>query len=128
MELNFFTATQAHQKWKTRLFQCICEDERTGLDPYTIAMDNRCDLGKWLHAVNGRRPNLSPGTRSMFSRLMQEHAEFHRVAASTVELSLQGRKDEALKNIQGGPYSRISNKVIGTLGELYLKRKEFGMA
>ena len=27
----------------------------------------------------------------------------------------------------GGDYARVSNQVIGTLGELYLKRREFGM-
>ena len=37
------------------------------------------------------------------------------------------RQKEALQQLQGGDYARISNQVIGTLGELYLKRGEFGM-
>jgi hypothetical protein len=41
---------------------------------------------------------------------------------------LANQRQEALQQLQGGgEYARISNQVIGTLGELYLKRREFGM-
>jgi hypothetical protein len=46
MDLNFFTATNAHQAWKKRLYDCVCGRIST-LDPDAIALDNRCDLGKW---------------------------------------------------------------------------------
>jgi hypothetical protein len=48
-------------------------------------------------------------------------------AAHVARLALDGRRDEALALLQGGTYAQLSNKVIGTLGELYLKRRQFGM-
>lgn len=61
------------------------------------------------------------------SRLLEEHAQFHLAAAQVARMALEGQRQEALTQLQGGDYARISNRVIATLGELYLKRREFGM-
>ncbi|MGE0073376.1 MAG: CZB domain-containing protein [Thiomonas sp.] len=126
MELNFFSATNAHKAWKKRLYDCVCGACST-LDPQLIALDNRCDLGKWLYAIRSRQPALSADTQKLFTRLLDEHATFHRAAAEVARLAQSGQRDDALRQIQGGEYTRISNQVIATLGELYLKRREFGM-
>lgn len=127
MELNFFSATNAHKAWKKRLHDCVSGSCNT-LDPALIALDNRCDLGKWLYAIRDQRPALSADTQRLFTRLLEEHAAFHRVAAGVVEQAMADQQKEALQQLQaGGEYARISNQVIGTLGELYLKRREFGM-
>lgn len=126
MTLNFFTATKAHKAWKQRLHDCVSSACAT-LDPDAIALDNRCDLGKWLYSVQASRPALGADTRKLFTRLLEQHAEFHRAAAHVARQAQSDRQKEALQQLQGGDYARISNQVIGTLGELYLKRGEFGM-
>ena len=127
MELNFFSATNAHKAWKKRLHDCVSGACAT-LDPDAIEVDNRCDLGKWLYGIRESRPALSTDTQRLFTRLFEEHAAFHRVAADVVRQALANQQKEALQQLQGGgDYARISNQVIGTLGELYLKRREFGM-
>ncbi|CDW93492.1 MULTISPECIES: CZB domain-containing protein [unclassified Thiomonas] len=127
MELNFFSATNAHKAWKKRLHDCVSGACST-LDPDTIALDNRCDLGKWLYRIRESRPALSTDTQRLFTRLFEEHAAFHRVAADVARQALANQRQEALQQLQGGgEYARISNQVIGTLGDLYLKRREFGM-
>lgn len=127
MDLNFFSATNAHKAWKKRLHDCISGSCNT-LDPAVIALDNRCDLGKWLYGIRDSQPALSTDTRQLFTRLFDEHAAFHQVAAGVVEQAMAHQQKEALQQLQsGGDYARISNQVIGTLGELYLKRREFGM-
>lgn len=127
MELNFFTATNAHKAWKKRLHDCIGGACST-LDPDAIALDNRCDLGKWLHHIRESHPSLSTDTQRLFTQLLEEHAAFHRAAADVARLALAGQQKEALQQLQGGgDFARISNQVIGTLGELYIKRREFGM-
>ena len=126
MTLNFFTATKAHQAWKQRLRDCVigaCDH----LDPSTIARDDRCDLGKWLHAIDADNLTLTADTRGLFTRLIEQHAEFHRAAATVARQAQADQRSEALQQLQGGDYARVSNQVIGTLGELYLRRHEFGM-
>ncbi|MBN2692589.1 MAG: CZB domain-containing protein [Burkholderiaceae bacterium] len=126
MDLNFFSATNAHKAWKKRLHDCVSGQCPT-LDPDSIALDNRCDLGKWLYGVRDSRPVLSAETQRLFTRLLEDHAAFHLCAASVARQAMANQTKEALQQLQGGEYARTSNKVIGTLGELYLKRKEFGM-
>lgn len=128
MSLNFFTATKAHQDWKKRLLTCVCGECNETLDPSLIALDDRCALGQWLHAVASANPMLSAETRRIFTRLLEDHAAFHRAAAEVAQQALAEQKEDALRHLQGGDYARISNRVIGTLGELYLKRREFGMS
>lgn len=127
MKLNFFNATQAHQRWKKRLMDCVCGQCDDALDPALIAQDERCDLGQWLLAVRASQPLLTTDTGKLFTRLIEAHAAFHWEAAQTASLALAGERAQALQGLQGGAYARASNEVIGTLGELYLKRQEFGM-
>lgn len=126
-ELNFFTATKAHQAWKKRLYDCICGASHEPLNPDVIQLDNRCDLGKWLHAVRARDPKLSVQTAQLFARLLADHARFHLAAAEVARKAQSGQIEEALRMMQGGEYSQVSQRVIAELGELYLKRREFGM-
>ena len=127
MNLNFFSATNAHKAWKKRLQDCISGSCNT-LDPAVIALDNRCDLGKWLYGIRDSQLALSADTRRLFTRLLEEHAAFHQVAARVAQQAMDNHQKEAMQQMQaGGDYARISNQVISTLGELYLKRREFGM-
>jgi hypothetical protein len=127
VRLNFFSATNAHKAWKKRLYDCICSS-CASLDPAVVALDNRCDLGRWLYSIRDSQPQLSPQTQRIFTRLLEEHSAFHRAAAKVVQQALDGQTQDALRQLQGsGDYNRISNQVIATLGELYLKRSEFGM-
>jgi hypothetical protein len=127
MTLNFFSATKAHQDWKKRLLQCVCDNCNDNLDPERIAKDNLCALGMWLYERKAQNPILSKDANALFTRLLEEHAQFHLAAAQVARMALEGQRQEALTQLQGGDYARISNRVIATLGELYLKRREFGM-
>ena len=46
MKLDFFNAIQAHQRWKQRLMDCVCDPCDDNLDPGLKAQDDRCDLGR----------------------------------------------------------------------------------
>lgn len=127
MTLNFFTATKAHQDWKKRLLQCVCDNCNESLDPERIAKDNLCALGMWLYERKAQNLVLSADTHALFTRLLEDHAQFHLAAAQVAKMALEGQSKDALAQLQGGDYARISNRVIATLGELYLKRREFGM-
>lgn len=127
MSLNFFSATKAHQDWKKRLLQCVCDNCNENLDPDRIAKDNLCALGMWLYESKAQNPVLSADTNALFTRLLEDHAQFHLAAAEVAKMALEGKSKDALTQLQGGDYARISNRVIATLGELYLKRREFGM-
>ncbi|MCC7053412.1 MAG: CZB domain-containing protein [Gemmatimonadaceae bacterium] len=73
MDLN--SAITAHAQWRTRFRAAIiCGDQ---LDVASIAKDNSCALGKWLH---GDARTLYAG-QTAFGLLLTQHAQFHAEAA-----------------------------------------------
>lgn len=126
--MDILAATRSHRHLRQDLYTCICEQKLDHIDATLLGKPNACNLGRWLQAVEENPPAALPaGTRQLFSRLVTEHAVFHQLAAHTVTTAQAGHRDEALHSLEPGtPYAAACNRMIATLGELYLKRKDFG--
>ena len=107
----FSNAVEAHTKWKSRLRMCT-NDRSKCPDPAVAEKDNACDLGKWIYGEGKRFSNDSE-----FQQLRQDHASFHRCAATIIRSVQQGKAREA-ENMLAGEYMEISTKVISMLSHL----------
>jgi hypothetical protein len=77
-EIDIDSAISAHEKWKDRLQNVLNGTSSETLDPATVCLDNRCDLGKWLHGPGGQRLGKFPA----FQVLIDRHKFFHEQAAA----------------------------------------------
>ncbi len=112
-ELDIDTAIAAHENWKVRLHNQIAGTSTEQLDPALICLDNRCDLGKWLHGKGGAQLGSYPA----FSVLVARHKYFH-VQASTVAAHVQAGDRDAAEKALNGPFKHGSNQVVLLLKEL----------
>ena len=90
------------------------------LDVATIAKDNCCDLGKWLHG----EAKTQFGQLGSHGECVKKHAEFHTEAAK-VALEINNKdypKAEAMLAM-GTSYANASNSVGGAILRL---KKEIG--
>lgn len=102
MDLN--NAVHKHAEWKTKLRSAISKHEQ--MDVATLAKDNCCELGKWLHGE----------ARAKFSQLVshgeciQKHAAFH-VEVAKVATAVNAKKFAAAEAMleAGTAYARISS-------------------
>jgi methyl-accepting chemotaxis protein len=96
----------AHGMWKHHITNAI----NTGQSPWTpsvVCQDNQCDFGKWLHGC-ASQDQASPH----YGVVKGLHADFHKAAASALELALQGNKQEAEAAIGAGSnYKSLSSKL-----------------
>lgn len=99
-------AIAKHTEWKARLLAAITNNET--LDTATIARDNCCDLGKWLHG--DARHQF--GTLTSHADCVTKHAKFH-IEASKVAAAINTRKyaDAQTMLAPGTPYSYASSAV-----------------
>lgn len=104
MDLDLAIAT--HTEWKTRLLAAITNNET--LDTATIAKDNCCDLGKWLHGDSKSRF----GTLASHASCIDKHAKFH-IEASKVAAAINTRKYAHAQTMlePGTAYSDASSAV-----------------
>jgi hypothetical protein len=103
--MNFDDAIVAHMRWKFRLADYIQNKSVETLDPTVVGLDDRCDLGKWIHGHTARASDVD------FEELQREHAAFHRTAASVLEAV--AAKDAAdAKRLLDGPYAITSSRVV----------------
>jgi methyl-accepting chemotaxis protein len=104
MDLNL--AIAVHSEWKTLLLAAIINNET--LDTASIAKDNCCELGKWLHSDAKARYGSLPS----FVTCVAKHAKFH-VEASKVAAAINTKKypdAHAMLNA-GTAYSAASSAV-----------------
>ncbi len=112
-------AIAAHDAWNRRLTTAInlgnCETA-----PADIAVDNKCDFGKWLYGPDFDEETKAGKPYQVTRRL---HAEFHDVAARVAALAEEGKKAEAY-TLLDGEYAEKSSKLLRALtkwrGELQL--------
>ncbi len=104
--MDLDNAIGKHAEWKLKFRSAISKQE--AMDAGTIAKDNCCELGKWLHGE----------AKAKFSRLnsyaecIAKHAVFH-VEAGKVASAINSKKyteAEAMLN-SGTPYAAASNAV-----------------
>ena len=98
-----------------RLRISIATDGRSQEDlrPEVICLDDRCDLGKWLHGPGRERLGKYPA----FTVLVARHKYFHIQASSVVALAQTGEREKAQSLIDGA-YRHASNQVVLLLKEL----------
>lgn len=118
--LDFKSAIEAHQRWKIRLKDVIAGRSEEDLDPATVARDDCCALGKWIHGVGGDNFADQPE----FAELKRRHAHFHVCAGHVLMLAQSGRKEAATEEIQQGDFARISREVVMHLAHLYTRLKD----
>ena len=108
-------AIEKHAEWKMRLRAAIMRHET--VDLATVAADDRCELGKWLHG-EGRRLFGSLGG---FLPCVARHAEFHAQAGKIAQAINAGRYAEAELMLNGNsPYANASS----TVGAAILRLKK----
>lgn len=112
-EIDIDTAISAHENWKIRLQNYLNGQSTEDLKPELVCMDDRCDLGKWLHGPGGQRLGSYPA----FSMLLARHKYFH-VQASTVLALAQAQDKEKADQMLQGSYRQASNQVVFLLKEL----------
>lgn len=112
-ELDIDKAIAAHENWKQRLQDYLDGKSTEELKPEVVCLDDRCDLGKWLHGPGKMRLGGYPA----FSVLVARHQYFHAQASSVVALAQAGQKDKATQTL-GSSYRYASNQVVLLLKEL----------
>ena len=105
-------ATNAHRQWKIRLRTYVSGSSKEQFDPATVAKDNQCDLGKWIHG-----PGATHGADASFATLKKEHAHFHAEAAQVVRLVASGDKAGADRHLEGA-FTQASDKVFAAIRHL----------
>ena len=106
------SAIQAHSNWKLRLGAACRGGSSEKIDVATLAKDNVCDLGKWLHGM-GR----TYASHAQYQDLVSAHAAFHRAAAGIAEMIQHGQaaKAETLVNSRESEFGKHSMRVVSIL-------------
>jgi len=112
-EIDIDTAIAAHENWKLRLQNYLNGNSTETLQPEVICLDDRCDLGKWLHGPGGQRLGKYPA----FSVLVARHKYFHVQASNVVALAQTNDKAKAMQTLEGS-YRHASSQVVLLLKEL----------
>ena len=111
-------AIRAHSDWKTKLRGAITA--KSTLDVDTIARDDCCLLGKWLHGES--RPMYGPLNSHI--ACVKKHALFHKEAAKIASNINAKRYTDAEKMLEiGGAYASASNEVVFAIGALKREAK-----
>lgn len=112
-EIDIDTAIAAHENWKLRLQNYLNGQSSEELKPEIICLDDRCDLGKWLHGAGAQRLGKYPS----FSVLVARHKYFHVQASNVVALAQNNEQAKAMQTLNSG-YSHASNQVVLLLKDL----------
>lgn len=93
---NVKSALDAHCRWRDKLIAII-----NGTDTVTnlneLGMDDRCELGQWLHSVGQNQY----GSMSEFQELMKLHHDFHRCVQEVVDIYIAEGVDAAKCELTG---------------------------
>ncbi|WP_288411375.1 CZB domain-containing protein [uncultured Herbaspirillum sp.] len=104
--MNLADAITKHAGWKVKLRTAI--RRKAPVDAASIAQDNCCELGQWLHG-EGR---IRYGSKPEFEAVVECHKQFHVEAGKVAALINVGQFDEAEKSLgSDGAYNAASNAV-----------------
>ena len=117
--LNFMTAINAHNQWKTRLEASLQGGGDETLDLAEAASDTACTLGQWIYGPGG----AAYGNLDSFAELRREHARFHRDAGTVLSEARMGHAEAARALLQGD-YQRASDRMKMLLAKLYVQLQE----
>lgn len=111
--MDLSEAIDVHLAWRSRLRAAI--NQRWRVDAATLARDDACALGKWLHGdARDRYSGLSS-----YARCVAEHARFHHQAGMVAD-AINAReydKADAMIEMSTG-YSAASDSAIAALKAL----------
>lgn len=105
----FMKAIKDHTDWKVRIQNLIDGKMRGHLNLHEVSCDDRCELGKWIKALDKKQ-----GHTYALSRLRNFHREFHTVAGEALQHVQRGDKAQA-QLLLNGEYSRLSREVVKSL-------------
>ena len=117
MDLN--QAIERHVEWKVKFRLAISKHETT--DAATIAKDNCCELGMWLHGEAKSKFGGLPA----YVQCVSKHAVFHVEAGKVAQAINSKRFSEAGAMLNSGtPYAQASGAVGVAIMQL---KKEAGL-
>jgi Chemoreceptor zinc-binding domain len=121
--MDISQAIDAHNGWKGRLAAYLAQPDQS-LDAAAIALDDQCDLGRWLQGEG-----LAESGWAGFAQLIGDHARFHAEAASLVKRADAGERitEEAALGFKS-EYAKASNAVITALMLIKSRRKQMAQA
>ncbi len=88
------------------------QDRRTP-DPAVVRSDCNCALGKWLYGEGKQHSQLEE-----YKALLERHKDFHKVAASVVDLINADRLDEAKSSLEAGAFRKQSRFAVEAIDDL----------
>lgn len=118
-DLDFQKWVAAHRDWRRRLLAHIDGNSSETLDENAICHDNRCELGRWIHA-NGTR---FYGNEPVFQRLVKDHADFHLCAGDVVKTHRE-QGEKASRRLLNSEFDMHSMHVVSALEQLELRVKQ----
>lgn len=104
--MNLETAIQKHMDWKVKFRSAITKQEQ--MDVATIAKDNCCELGMWLHGEG----KTQCGSLASFATVVTKHAAFH-VEAAKIATAINAKKYTEAEGMLGGnsAFTAVSGEV-----------------
>lgn len=117
--LNMKDAIDAHVRWKARLQRQLEGHGDEQLEVSVVASDDKCTLGKWIHADAKARF----GHLAEFRELLNAHADFHLAAGEILTDCHRGEYEQGLKTLHGKDFRFKSDKVQLALVRLYAKAR-----
>ncbi|WP_162083461.1 CZB domain-containing protein [Sulfuriferula nivalis] len=104
--MDLTSAVGKHAEWKTKFRSAITKKEE--MDAATIAKDNCCELGKWLHG----EAKAQFGALTSYKECIQKHAAFHTEAAKVAAAINAKKFTEAEAMLGNGTgYTKVSGEV-----------------
>jgi uncharacterized protein YoxC len=112
-DLDVDKVIAAHGQWKTKFRAAINRKEQ--LDAETIARDDCCELGKWIHGPIKVRLGRHP----QFTELLRGHQRFHREAGEIARTINQRSFANATNMLEhGSPFATASADVTSLLSAM----------
>ncbi|MCC7368483.1 MAG: HAMP domain-containing protein [Chloroflexi bacterium] len=110
---HLLAAVRAHARWRLHLERAIAGGQAT-VDVPTARRDDACPFGAWLYKEIGPADRQHP----QYLPVRELHAEFHRCAASVLELAVGGRQAEARAAVApGSAFVRASLALTHAIGD-----------
>ena len=95
-------------RWKGRLFNAANGGELP--DKAKAAVDNGCDLGKWIYGEGQRHAGHAD-----FDELVRKHRDFHATVGTVIDQIKAKHTDSAKQELLSGKFDQISREVIRLL-------------
>ena len=114
--MNFDEAILAHSDWKRKIKSYLQKPDRS-LQPAEVGADNKCKLGQWITGEERKYAAVPE-----FTRLVTEHARFHRAAGELVRRANHGEKvDSEVAVGASSEFAKATSNVIASLLEMKSK-------